>query len=111
MKRLIIITALGLAIGLPSLTLAFVPTYLYTKLWIFSGPLLSLGLFLFLWSLYTKPVAKSEAKNEIKGGSIEEDFASFYTSSKLANTTASLTLGQKTDDQYSSVFGVQISLK
>jgi hypothetical protein len=60
MKRLITITTLGLAIGLPSLTLVCVPMDLYTKLWIFSGPLLSSGLFLFLWFLYTKPAAKSK---------------------------------------------------
>ena len=59
--------------------------------------------------LYTKPVVKSEVKNEIKGGNVEKDFISFYTSPKSVNTVASpLIRSQRSDDEYISVFGVQI---
>jgi hypothetical protein len=85
MKRLITITMLGLALSFPSLSFAF--DYM---------------------SLYTEPIAKSEVKNETRGGNVEKDFMSFYTSPKSANTPALLTADQKTDDEYISVFGVQI---
>ncbi|MCI0453701.1 MAG: hypothetical protein L0Y68_01745 [Candidatus Dadabacteria bacterium] len=65
MKGLVVITVLVIAIGLPSLTLAFASIDLYTKLWIFSGPLLSLG-FLFIWFLCGKLMAKIGDKSEIK---------------------------------------------
>ena len=86
MKRLIAITTLGLALGFSSLSFAF--DYM---------------------DIYTKPVVKSEVKNEIKGGNVEKDFISFYTSPKSVNTVASpLIWSQRSDDEYISVFGVQI---
>jgi hypothetical protein len=66
MKRLIAITTLGLALSFSSLSFAF--DYM---------------------DIYTKPVVKSEVKNEINGGNVEKDFISFYTSPKSVNTVAS----------------------
>lgn len=61
--------------------------------------------------LYTKPVVKSEVRDEIRGGNIETNFMGFYTTPKEATTTASpVTEKQKTNGGYISVFGVQISL-
>ncbi|MBF8303110.1 MAG: hypothetical protein HW396_1391, partial [Candidatus Dadabacteria bacterium] len=55
------------------------------------------------------PMVKSEVENELNGGNVEKDLMSFYTSPKTANTTASLiTADQKSDDEYISVFVVQI---
>lgn len=85
MKRLIAITTLGLALSFSSLSFAF--DYM---------------------DLYTKPIAKNEVKNEVRGGDVGGNFMSLYTSSKTANTPALLTSDQKTDDEYISVFGVQI---
>ncbi|MGH7889112.1 MAG: hypothetical protein ACRENF_01010, partial [Thermodesulfobacteriota bacterium] len=87
MRRLIAITTLGLVL---STSVSFASDYMGT---------------------YTKPIVRSEVRNDIKGGNVEKDFTSFYTSSKLANTPASLTTDQKTDDEHISVFGVQISLR
>jgi hypothetical protein len=57
--------------------------------------------------LHVKPVV--EIRNEIKGGKVEKDFMGFYTSPRTVNTTDSLiTADQKSDDEYISVFGVQI---
>ena len=54
-------------------------------------------------------MVKSEVENEVSGGNVEKDLMSFYTSLKTSNTTASLiTADQQTDDEYISVFGVQI---
>ena len=85
MKRLIAIATLSLALSLPALS--FASDYM---------------------DLYTKPMVRSEVKNEIKGGNVEKDFTSFYLSPKTANTPVTLTTGQKSDDEYISVFGVQI---
>jgi|SRR6266436_439576 len=86
MKRLIVIAALGLAVSFPSLSFAF--DYM---------------------DLYTKPVVKNEVRNEIKGGNVERDFTSFYTSPRTSETTGSfLTADQRSDGEYISVFGVQI---
>jgi hypothetical protein len=85
MKRLIVIATLGLALSFPSLSFAF--DYM---------------------NLYTKPIAKSEVNDEIKGGSVEKDFTGFYTSPKSANTPASLTADQRSDGEYIFIFGVQI---
>ena len=52
--------------------------------------------------LHTKPVVKSEVRNEIKGGNVEKDFMSFYTSPKTANTAPPLITAEI------PVFGVQI---
>ena len=57
--------------------------------------------------LHVKPVV--EIRNEIKGGKVEKDFMSFYTSPKSANTPALLTSDQKSDDEYVSAFGVRIT--
>jgi hypothetical protein len=76
MKRLIAITTLGLALSFSSLSFAF--DYM---------------------DIYTKPVVKSEVKNEINGGNVEKDFISLYTSPRTANTTDSLiTADQKLDE-------------
>lgn len=85
MKRLIAMATLGLALSFSSVSLA--SDYM---------------------SLYTKPVAKSEVKNEIRGGNLERDFTSFYTSPKTVNTTASIS-DQEPDDRYVFVFGVRIA--
>jgi hypothetical protein len=87
MKKLIAIGTLGLALSFPSLS--FASDYMG-------------------W-LHAKPIVKSEIRNEIKGGKVEKDFMSFYTSPRTSNTTDSLvTADQKSDDEYISVFGVQI---
>lgn len=90
MKKLIAIATLGLALGFPSLS--FASDYM---------------------DLYTKPVVKSEVKDEINGGNVEKDFISFYTSPKPVNTLASLTADQTSDDDkdYIIVFGVKVSVK
>ncbi len=87
MRRLIAITTLGLVL---SSSVSFASDYMGT---------------------YTKPIVRSEVRNDINGGNVEKDFTSFYTSSKLTNTPESLTPDQKTDDQHISIFGVQISLR
>ena len=86
MKRLIAIATVGLALG-----------FSYTS---FATDFMS---------TYTKPATKSEVRNNIKGGNTERNFMSFYTSPKEANTTTPrISAGEKTDDQYISVFGVRI---
>ena len=85
MRNLIAIATLSLALSFPSLSFAFDHM-----------------------NLYTEPVAKNEVNDEIKGGNVEKDFTSFYTSPKSANTATLLTADQKSDDEYISVFGVQI---
>ena len=69
MKRLIAIATLGLAFSFSSLSFA-------------SDHM----------NLYTKPVAKSDVRNEAIGGSVERDFTSFYTSPKSSNTTVKFLL-------------------
>ncbi len=59
MKKLIAISALGLALSFSPLSFAI--DYM---------------------NLYTKPIVKSEVKNDIKGGNVEEDFISFYFTRK-----------------------------
>lgn len=87
MKRLVAITTLGLALNFPSLSFAF--DYI---------------------NLYTRPIAKGEVRNELKGGGVEKDFMSFYATPKSLNTvTSALTSDRKTDDGYISVFGVRIA--
>jgi hypothetical protein len=89
MKKLIAIGALGLALGFPALS--FASDYMG---WV-----------------HTKPVVKSEVKDEIKGGNVEKDFMSFYISPKEANNIAtSLRADRKSDDDkdYIVVFGVRI---
>jgi hypothetical protein len=90
MKKLMAIATLGLGLGFPSLS--FASDYM---------------------DLYTKPVVKTEVKDEIKGGNVEKDFISFYTSAKPVNTPASLTGGQISDDDkdYIIVFGVKVPVK
>ena len=85
MKRLLAITILGLALSYPSLSFAFDHM-----------------------DLYTKPVVKNEVNGQTKGGSLEKDLMSFYTSPKLANTPTSLIADQRSDDEYISIFGVQV---
>ncbi len=87
MKRLIAITTLGLALGFSSFSSA-------TD----------------FMNLYTKPMAKSEVGNEIKGGDVEKDYMSFYISLKGTTTTTSPKMKeQETDEKSISVFGVQIT--
>jgi hypothetical protein len=89
MRRLVTIATLGLAISFSSVT--FASDYM---------------------SLYTKPIVRSEVRNEIKGGNVESNLMSFYTTPKEWSVTASPITGeQKPDERYISVFGVQISLK
>jgi hypothetical protein len=85
MKRLITITTLSLALSFSSLS--FASDYM---------------------SLYTKPLAKSEVKSEIRSGNVEKDFMSFYTSPKATSPTTSLTSDRETNDEYLLVFGVWI---
>jgi hypothetical protein len=85
MKRLIVITTLGLALGFSSFS--FATDHM---------------------NLYTKPTVKSEVKNEVKGGDVEIDFTSFYTSPHTGNKANSLTIGQRSDDQSLYVFGVRL---
>jgi hypothetical protein len=87
MKRLIALSTLGLVLSFPSLS--FASDYM---------------------TLYTKPVAKSEVKNEITAGNVERDFMSFYTSPKSASTETQLVSEQETDDRYISAFGVRIAM-
>jgi hypothetical protein len=86
MRRLITIATLGLTLSFSSLS--FASDYM---------------------NLYTKPIARNEVKNEIKGGDVEKDFTSFYTSPKTSSPKISLTSGQKSDDQYVFAFGVRIA--
>jgi hypothetical protein len=85
MKRLIATTTLGLILGFSSISFAI--DYM---------------------NLYTKPTAKSEVKNEVKGGDVETDFTSFYISPHPGNKTNSLTISQRPDDQSLYVFGVRV---
>jgi hypothetical protein len=90
MKKLIAMATLGLALGFPSLS--FASDYM---------------------DLYTKPIVKSEVKDEINGGNVEKDFISFYTSPKPVNKLTSLIADQTSDDDkdYIIVFGVKVSVK
>ncbi len=89
MRRLVTIATLGLAISFSSVT--FASDYM---------------------SLYTKPIVRSEVRNETKGGNVEGSPMSFYTSPKQWSVTASPATGeQKAEEGYISVFGVQISHK
>ena len=127
MKRLIAITTLGLAISFTSLKFGVAIDREGMQLTTISSPVLICPLpraailrqinqgvnsspFDYM-DLYTKPMAKSEVKNEIKGGNVDKELMSFYISPKTANTTASLTADQKSveDKDYIIVFGVQIS--
>jgi hypothetical protein len=88
MRKLIAITTLGLAFGFSSISFAF-DSYNAFGVQV--------------------PVVRSEVKNEIRGGKVETDFTSFYTSPKTANTTTSSISSQRSDDQYVYVFGVRIA--
>ena len=86
MKKLIAVTALRLSLSFPSLSLA--DSYVFGV---------------------KTPIVKSEVKNEIKGGDVEKDLMSFYTSPKSADTDVSLTAVQRSDDDKDHiVFGVKI---
>jgi hypothetical protein len=86
MKKLIALTAFGIALSLSSTSYA-------TD----------------FMSLYTKPVAKTEVKAEVKGTDVEGDHMSFYLSSKGQNTNTSIRAeGETNDDTTYIVFGVQI---
>ena len=87
MGRLITIATLGLALSFSSMS--FASDFM---------------------TLYTKPVAKTEVKSEIKGGDVEKDFTSFYTTPKKASEITPLVSDQRLDDKYISVFGVRIVL-
>ncbi|HZX14624.1 MAG TPA: hypothetical protein VFF49_09545 [Thermodesulfobacteriota bacterium] len=103
MRRLFTIGALGLALGLSSLGSGVaIPressqetTYFATDSYNVFGVQL--------------PIVKRGVGNEVSGGNVEKDFMSFYNSPKTANPTTSLiTADRKSDDEYISVFGVQI---
>lgn len=86
MKKLVAITALGVALSLSSTSYA-------TD----------------FMSQYTKPVAKTEVRAEIKGTDVEGDHMSFYFNSKRENTNTSIRAEAETnDDTTYIVFGVQI---
>ena len=87
MKRLIAFATMGLVLSFSSLS--FASDYM---------------------TLYTKPIAKSEVRNETIGGRVERDLMSFYTSPKSAGTKTQLVSDQETDDQHISAFGVRIAL-
>ena len=87
MKKLITIGTLGLVISFPSLSLASD----------------------YMGWLPTKPIVKSEARNEIKGGDVERDFTSFYITPKTTDVTDSVLSEQGSDDEGSYiVFGVRV---
>ena len=55
------------------------------------------------------PIVTNEVENEVSGGNVEKDFMSFYTNPQTANTATSLiTADQKSENEYITVFGVQI---
>ena len=89
MKRLIAAASLGLALALPSLS--FASDYM---------------------ELYTKPLANNKVENDIKGGYIEKDFISFYTSPKNVKPTPSFRVQRETEDRDSYiVFGVEVPVR
>jgi hypothetical protein len=89
MKRLMVIAGLGLALVLPSL--AFATDYM---------------------ELYTKPLAKNKVVNNVKGGDVEKDFISFYTSPKNAKPSPSFRAQRETEDRDSYiVFGVEVPVR
>ncbi|MCI0453815.1 MAG: hypothetical protein L0Y68_02325, partial [Candidatus Dadabacteria bacterium] len=98
MKRLIAIITLGLAISFTSLKSGVAIDREGMQLTTFSPPILICPLpravilrqisqeinssaFDYM-DLYTKPIAKSEVKNETKSGNVEKDLMSFYVSPK-----------------------------
>ena len=86
MKKLIALTALGVALSLSSTSYA-------TD----------------FMSQYTESVAKTEVRNDIKGADVEGDHMSFYLNSKEVNATTSIRAkGETNDDTTYIVFGVQI---
>ncbi|MBI4228216.1 MAG: hypothetical protein HY693_00695 [Deltaproteobacteria bacterium] len=85
MRRIIAIATLSLVLSFPALSYA-------------SGHM----------DLYTKPTAPSEVKNEIKGGDVEKDFTSFYTSPKAMGAGSSLTSDAQSNDESLLIFGVRI---
>ena len=87
MKKLIAVATLGLALGFPSLS--FADNYVFGV---------------------KTPIVASEVKNEVRGGKVEKDFISFYTTPKTANSGSSLRAGQTSDDDedHIVVFGVRI---
>ncbi|HEX3033709.1 MAG TPA: hypothetical protein VHT73_01075 [Thermodesulfobacteriota bacterium] len=87
MKKLVAIATLGLTLSFSSLS--------------FAGEYMN---------LYTNPTAKTEVSNEVKGGNIERDSMSFYTSPKQS-TNPTGEIAQQEEDEVISVFGVQISRK
>jgi hypothetical protein len=85
MRRLVTIATLGFTLGFSSLS--------------FAGEYMD---------LYTNPTAKTEVRNEVKGGDVEGDSMSFYTSPKQGTNPTWGTAQQK-ENKNLSVFGVQIS--
>jgi hypothetical protein len=89
MKKLIAVASLGLALALPSLS--FASDYM---------------------ELYTKPLAKSNVESDVKGGYIEKDFISFYTSPKNAKPSPSFSDQRETEERDSYiVFGVEVPVR
>ncbi|HEX3036445.1 MAG TPA: hypothetical protein VHT73_15215 [Thermodesulfobacteriota bacterium] len=87
MKRLIALSTLGLVLSFSSLS--FASDYM---------------------TLYTKPISKSEVRNEITGGTVDRDSMSFYTSPKPTSTEHQLISDPTTDEDYVTAFGVRIVL-
>ena len=85
MKKLVTIATLGFALSFSSLS--------------FAGEYMD---------LYTNPTTKTEVTGEVKGGGVEKDSMSFYTSPKQGTNPASKT-AQQEEDEGLSVFGVKIS--
>ena len=85
MKKLVTIATLGLTLSFSSVS--------------FAGEYMD---------LYINPTANTEVRNEVKGGEVEIDSMSFYTSPKESSNPSSET-AQQAEDEGISVFGVQIS--
>jgi len=58
--------------------------------------------------LYTGPTSQGDVKNEIKGGDVEKDFTSFYTTPKAMVASPSLTSDAQSNDESLLIFGVRI---
>ncbi|HEX3033673.1 MAG TPA: hypothetical protein VHT73_00890 [Thermodesulfobacteriota bacterium] len=86
MKKLAALATLGLALGIPQLSVA--SDYM---------------------DIYTNPTVKSEVRSEVKGGSVEKDFTSFYITPKTIDVTDSVLSENESDDEGSYiVFGVRV---
>jgi hypothetical protein len=87
MRKLLAVGAIGIALSLPTISLAETSVF---------------GV--------QVPVVKSQVKEEVRGGNVEKDFVSFYTTPKTRNATGlTPTVNQTSNDEdYYIVFGVRI---